>query len=69
MLLGMKTGLLGALFTELKELPERVSKLCQGLQPLSVVDSKEFCHTEIISYYDISYSEISFTIPKSAGLR
>jgi hypothetical protein len=36
MLLGMKTGLLGASFTEVKKLPERVSKFCQGLQPLSV---------------------------------
>jgi hypothetical protein len=28
MLLGMKTGLLGAAFTELKELAECVSELC-----------------------------------------
>jgi hypothetical protein len=33
-LLGMKTRLLGALFTELKKLAERVSKLCQRLQSL-----------------------------------
>jgi hypothetical protein len=49
----MKTRLFGALFTELKKLPERVSKLCQGLQLLAIFSWKRFRHIEIISYYDI----------------
>jgi hypothetical protein len=62
MLLGMKTCLLGALFTEVKKLAERVSKLCQGLQPLVVFGWKRLRHVVIISYYDIFRFRNSSTI-------